>query len=68
MVSMGESTGNMDEMFLYLSDFYENEVDTAMKDLSTVLEPVLLIVIGLVVGGVAMAILGPIYKITASIQ
>ncbi|MBF8280251.1 MAG: type II secretion system F domain, type IV pilus assembly protein PilC [Candidatus Magasanikbacteria bacterium] len=68
MVGVGEQTGSMEKTLLYLADFYENEVDTATKNLSTVVEPLLLIVIGFVVGFVAVAIITPIYKVTASIK
>ncbi|MBD3330434.1 hypothetical protein GF354_02785 [Candidatus Peregrinibacteria bacterium] len=68
MVGMGEKTGNLSEILTYLSNFYESEVDETMKNLSTILEPALLIIIGVVVGGVALAILGPIYQITGNLR
>jgi len=68
MVAMGEKTGNLDTTLQYLSQFYEDEVNIMMRNLSTIIEPVLLIVIGILVGTVAMAILGPIYKITGSLR
>ncbi len=68
MIGMGEKTGNLDNSLKYLSEYYEGEVDNAMKNLSTVLEPILLIVIGVVVGTVALSILGPIYKITGNLR
>jgi type IV pilus assembly protein PilC len=68
MIGVGEKTGNLDNTLQYLSDFYEEMVDDATKNLSTVIEPVLLITIGVVVGTVAIAILGPIYEITANLK
>ncbi len=68
MVSVGEKTGKLDETLLYLADFYEDEVDDISRNLSTILEPILLIVIGLVVGFVALAIISPIYQLTGSIR
>ncbi|PIQ77516.1 hypothetical protein COV82_04090 [Candidatus Peregrinibacteria bacterium CG11_big_fil_rev_8_21_14_0_20_46_8] len=68
MIAMGERTGNLDKSLSYLNEYYEGEVDSTMKNLSTVLEPVLLIGIGLLVGFVAIAILSPIYQITGSIR
>ncbi len=68
MISVGEKTGKLDETLLYLGDFYEEEVDDISKNLSTVLEPILLIVIGLVVGFVALSIISPIYQLTGSIR
>lgn len=68
MISVGEKTGKLDESLLYLGDFYEEEIDTTTKSLSTVLEPVLLITVGLAVGFLALAIITPIYELTGSIQ
>ncbi len=68
MIGVGEKTGKLDEALLYLADFYEEEIDTFSKNLTTILEPVLLITIGLVVGFVALAIITPIYELTGSIR
>lgn len=68
MVSVGEQAGKLDETLLYLGDFYEDEIDDISKNLSTVIEPILLITIGLVVGFVALAIISPIYELTGSIR
>ena len=67
MVQAGEESGRMEEAFLYLADFYETEVDTATKSLATAVEPMLLLFIGLLVGGLALAIITPIYQITGNI-
>lgn len=68
MIAVGEKTGRLDEVFLYLGDFFEEEVDNIAKNLSVVLEPIILLVIGLLVGFVAMAIISPIYELTGSIK
>lgn len=68
MIGVGEKTGNLEESLLYLGDFFDSEVDDASKNLSSVLEPALLLVIGLIVGFMAMAIISPIYKLTGSIK
>jgi len=68
MVGIGEKTGKLDETFLYLGDFFEEEVDETTKNLSTIIEPVLLLVIGLGVGFIALAIISPIYELTGSIK
>lgn len=68
MVSVGEKTGKLEDTLLYLGDFYEDEIDNISKNLTTILEPVLLISIGLVVGFVALAIISPIYELTGSIR
>lgn len=66
MIAVGEKTGKLDEVLLYLGDYYEEEVDEFSRNLSTILEPVLLIGIGIVVGFVAIAIISPIYELTGS--
>lgn len=68
MIGVGEKTGQLDESLLYLSDFFDEEVDNTAKNLSVVLEPIILLVIGLMVGFVAMAIISPIYELTGSIK
>ena len=67
MVAVGEKTGNLEETLLYLAEFYEKEVDNTTKNLSSILEPILLIFIGIVVGFVAISIIMPIYQITSGI-
>ncbi|MBI3486294.1 type II secretion system F family protein [Candidatus Daviesbacteria bacterium] len=68
MVGVGEKSGKLDETLLYLGDFFEEEVDDTTKNLSSILEPILLLVIGLAVAFVAMAIISPIYDLTNSIK
>ena len=68
MIGMGEQTGNLEQNLKYLSQFYEGEVDNIMKNLSTIIEPIMLIGIGILVGTVAISILGPIYQITGSFR
>ncbi|MBI4053912.1 MAG: type II secretion system F family protein [Candidatus Doudnabacteria bacterium] len=64
MVSVGEATGNLSQTLLFLSDMYEGEVDEQTKNLSTVLEPILMVFMGIIVGFVAISIITPIYEIT----
>ncbi|MFA5051937.1 MAG: type II secretion system F family protein [Patescibacteria group bacterium] len=68
MIDVGERTGKLDETLAYLSGYYESEVDNATKNLTSVIEPILLIVIGVVLGFLAVAIISPIYRFTGSIQ
>lgn len=68
MIGVGEKTGNLSNTLQYLSEFYEEEVDETVKNLSIIIEPVLLIIIGIIVGTVAIAILGPIYEITGNLK
>ena len=68
MISVGEETGKLDESFLFISKFSEREVDEATKSLTTVLEPLLMLVIGGMVGFIAIAIISPIYQLTKGVQ
>jgi len=67
MVKVGEKSGKLEETLQYLSEFYDEEIDSITKNLSTILEPALLLVIGVTVGFVAIAIISPIYELTGSI-
>jgi len=64
MVAIGESTGNLSGSLIYMSEGYESEVDELTKGLSSAIEPVLLIVMGLLVGLIAVSVITPIYSIT----
>lgn len=68
MIEVGEKTGNLDNNLAYLAEFYENEVDEVTKNLSGILEPILLVVMGVAVGFVALAIITPIYGITQGLK
>ncbi len=68
MVGIGENTGNLADTFMYLSELYEGEVDDLTKNLSSTIEPVLMIVMGLAVGFVAISVITPIYDITQNLH
>jgi len=68
MIEVGEKTGNLENSLMYLAVFYEKEVDNTTQKLSTILEPILLVVIGFVVAFIAISIITPIYEITSGLR
>ncbi len=67
MVAVGEETGTSGEMFKSIADFYEEEVDRKTKDLSTIIEPVIMVFVGTAVGFFALAMISPIYSLSDKI-
>lgn len=68
MTGVGESTGKLSETLMYLADIYEQEVDELTKNLSTAIEPMLMVFMGLLVGFIAMSIITPIYSLTQNLS
>jgi type IV pilus assembly protein PilC len=64
MLSAGEQTGKMEEMLKKLAEFYQEEVDTMLEGLTSMLEPLLMVVIGVMIGGIVLAMFLPIFKMT----
>ncbi len=62
MISVGEQTGAIDEMLAKIADFYDEEVDTAVEQLTSVIEPIMIVVMGVVVGGMLIAMYLPMFK------
>ena len=63
MIAVGEQTGALDAMLGKIADFYDEEVDTAVANLTSLLEPLLMVFLGIVVGGVVIAMYLPIFKL-----
>src|SRR5919198_4011155 len=63
MISVGENTGALDQMLQKIADFYDDEVDTAVSALPSLLEPVMIVFLGVVVGGLVVAMYLPIFKL-----
>jgi type IV pilus assembly protein PilC len=67
MISVGESTGALDSMLSKIADFYEEEVDIAVANLTSLLEPFLMIFLGIVIGGVVISMYLPIFNMASAI-
>lgn len=68
LVAVGESTGTLATSLVYVAELYESEVDEQTKNLSGSVEPVLMVVMGLLVGFVAISVITPMYEITAHLS
>ena len=68
MIAVGEQTGAMDAMLQKIADFYEEEVDAAVKDLLTALEPIMIVFLGLVVGGVVISMYLPLFTVIGKLS
>jgi len=64
MIAVGEETGKMDEVLGKVAGFFESQAETSIKNLSTALEPIILVVLGVMVGGLVLSIITPIYNLT----
>lgn len=64
MIAVGEKTGSLSQTLMYLADMYELEVDDLTKNLSSSIEPILMLIMGLLVGLIAVSVITPIYAIT----
>jgi type IV pilus assembly protein PilC len=67
MIAVGEESGSLDAMAAKVADFYELEVDTAVDALSSLLEPLIMAILGVLVGGLVIAMYLPIFKLGAVI-
>lgn len=68
MIDVGEETGRLSEMLAKVSDFYDQEVDNAVKGLTSMIEPCLMVVMGGLVGFIAISIMAPIFKLISSVS
>ncbi len=66
LIGVGEKTGNLEYVLKTFADFYDEEVENKLKDLTNLFEPILLIVMGLIVGSIAVAVLLPIYQLVGN--
>lgn len=63
LIVVGERTGTLSEILVTFSDFYEEDVDNKLKDLTAILEPIMLLIMGVLVGSIAFSIILPIYQL-----
>ncbi|HEY4742887.1 MAG TPA: type II secretion system F family protein [Candidatus Acidoferrales bacterium] len=68
MIGVGEQTGAMDAMLQKIADFYEEEVDASVKDMLTLLEPVMILFLGVVVGGIVISLYLPLFSLIAKLS
>ncbi len=63
MISVGEESGNLKELLEEVAEFYEEQVDAITKNISSIIEPILIVLLGVAIGGIAIAILTPMYSL-----
>jgi type IV pilus assembly protein PilC len=68
MINVGEQTGGLDEMLNKVADFYDSEVDSAVDAMTSVLEPIMIVFLGIVVGGMVVAMYLPIFDIIKTVE
>jgi type IV pilus assembly protein PilC len=68
MIGVGEQTGAMDAMLQKIADFYEDEVDAAVKDMLTAIEPIMIVFLGVVVGGVVISMYMPLFSLIGKLS
>ncbi len=68
MIAVGEQTGGLDEMLAKIADFYDSEVDVAVSALLSLMEPIMIVVLGVVVGGMVVAMYLPIFDMVNAVQ
>jgi len=67
MIAVGEETGRLDQMLSKVSDFYDEEVDTTLKGLTSLIEPLMIVGLGGIVGFIAISVISPIYQLVGDI-
>ncbi len=67
MISVGEKTGGLDEMLQKIADFYDEEVDEAVSALTSVIEPIVIVIMGIIIGGIMIAMYLPMFDIIGKI-
>jgi type IV pilus assembly protein PilC len=68
MVGVGEQTGALDTMLTKVAEFFEDEVDAAVADLLTAIEPIMILVLGVIVGGIVISMYLPLFSLIAKLS
>jgi len=68
MTQIGEEAGSLDAMLSKVADFYEQEVDDAVEALSSLMEPIIMVVLGTLIGGMVIAMYLPIFKMGEAVS
>ncbi len=68
MLAVGEETGQIDKILVKIADFYEEDVDSIIDSLSSIIEPVMIIVLGGIIGVIALSVMGPIASLSTSVS
>jgi general secretion pathway protein F len=68
MIAVGERSGQLEEMLLHVADSYDQQIEVRVGAMTSILEPLLIVVMGVVVGGIAFAILMPLLQLNEMIQ
>ena len=63
MLAVSEQTGSMESVLKTFSDFYDEEIDNTLKDMTTMIEPIMLLIMGLIIGAIALSVLLPVYQL-----
>jgi type IV pilus assembly protein PilC len=67
MLAVGEETGQIDTILIKVADFYDEEVDTVIDSMSSILEPMMIVILGSVVGLIAASVMGPIASLSKNL-
>ena len=68
MIAVGEATGGLDEMLTKIADFYDDEVDAAVGTLLSMMEPIMIVFLGVIVGGMIVAMYLPIFDMIQTVD
>ena len=63
LISVGEQTGQLDEMFNSVASYYEEEFDQAVENMSALIEPIMIVFMGIMIGGLMIAMYSPIFNV-----